>query len=36
MHMDLTIAIYVICVIIFLAALCTIGTMMHPGAVKDE
>ena len=36
MHMDLTLAIYVICVIVFLGALCTVGTMMHPEEVKDE
>lgn len=36
MQMDHTIAIYVCCVIIFLGALCTVGTLMHPDEVKDE
>lgn len=36
MHMDLTIAIYVCCVLVFLGAVCAVGTMMHPDEVKDE
>jgi hypothetical protein len=36
MHMDLTIAIYVICVILFLAAVCTYGTITHPGEIKED
>jgi hypothetical protein len=34
--MDLTVAIYVCCVIIFLGALCAIGSLMHPDQIKDN
>lgn len=36
MHMDLTIAIYVICVLVFLGAVCAIGTVMHPDEVEGD